>query len=94
MSTVNGEGIRYCLFLSGCPFNCEGCHNTEARDYTYGDKEDVVKIFFDIYKKIHMNAGGSLFIHHKLPDFIGRERKDRGHESDNHLQYLIHGGLG
>lgn len=60
MSTVNGNGIRYCLFLSGCPFNCPECHNLEAKNYDYGIKEDIVEIFNDIYKKRHYLDGVSI----------------------------------
>jgi len=49
-SSVNGEGLRYTLFLSGCNFNCDGCHSPHAQDFKYGTKEDVVEIFKDIYK--------------------------------------------
>ena len=27
---INGEGISVSLFLQGCPFQCEGCHNPET----------------------------------------------------------------
>ena len=27
---VNGEGVSVSLFLQGCPFHCEGCHNPET----------------------------------------------------------------
>lgn len=33
---INGEGIGVALFVSGCPFHCEGCFNSEAWDYEYG----------------------------------------------------------
>jgi len=57
MSTVNGEGLRYTLFLSGCPFSCKGCHSPHTQDYNYGVKEDIVEIFYDIYNKRHYIDG-------------------------------------
>ena len=27
---VNGEGVSVSLFLQGCPFHCQGCHNPET----------------------------------------------------------------
>lgn len=33
---ANGEGIGTALFVSGCPFHCEGCFNPETWDYGYG----------------------------------------------------------
>jgi len=49
-STTNGEGIRYTLFFSGCPFNCEGCHSVHTQDYSYGNKEKIEDIFYNIIK--------------------------------------------
>ncbi|MDO4265144.1 MAG: anaerobic ribonucleoside-triphosphate reductase activating protein [Eubacteriales bacterium] len=35
-STENGTGVRVSLFVSGCPFHCEGCFNEEAWNYDCG----------------------------------------------------------
>lgn len=32
----NGEGVRVSLFVSGCPFNCVGCFNQEAKSKKAG----------------------------------------------------------
>ena len=50
MSNTNGTGLRYTLFLSGCPFHCEGCHSPHTQDYKYGDKEKIIDIFYNIIK--------------------------------------------
>lgn len=36
MDIANGEGIGTALFVSGCPFHCDGCFNPETWDYGYG----------------------------------------------------------
>lgn len=33
---VDGEGVRYSLYVSGCPFACRGCYNKVAQDFSYG----------------------------------------------------------
>lgn len=33
---ANGEGVRVSLFVSGCRNHCDGCHNPEAWDFSYG----------------------------------------------------------
>lgn len=33
---INGEGVSVSLWVSGCPFHCEGCHNQKAWDYNSG----------------------------------------------------------
>ena len=36
IDTADGEGVRVALYVSGCSFRCEGCHNKDAWDYDYG----------------------------------------------------------
>ncbi|EUJ33799.1 anaerobic ribonucleoside-triphosphate reductase activating protein [Listeria floridensis FSL S10-1187] len=33
---VDGEGVRCSLYVSGCPFHCEGCYNKAAQSFSYG----------------------------------------------------------
>lgn len=40
-SMSNGEGWRGVVFVSGCPHNCEGCHNKKAQDFHYGEDYDL-----------------------------------------------------
>ena len=35
--TGNWEGINTTIFFSGCHFKCEGCFNTVAQDFNYGN---------------------------------------------------------
>jgi len=34
---ANGIGVRVSLFVSGCRHRCEGCFNSEAWDFNYGN---------------------------------------------------------
>lgn len=36
-SFVDGEGVRVSLYVSGCPFQCEGCYNVAAQKFNYGE---------------------------------------------------------
>ncbi|HHX63122.1 MAG TPA: anaerobic ribonucleoside-triphosphate reductase activating protein [Epulopiscium sp.] len=36
-STVNGEGLRSVVFLSGCYHDCPGCHNGDMQNLDYGE---------------------------------------------------------
>jgi anaerobic ribonucleoside-triphosphate reductase activating protein len=33
---VDGDGVRCSLYVSGCPFGCEGCFNRAAWSFRYG----------------------------------------------------------
>jgi len=49
-STVNGEGIRYSLFLQGCKHACDGCHSPHTWKTSEGESIEVVDIFTEIWK--------------------------------------------
>lgn len=40
-SSVDGEGFRVTLFVSGCKHHCKGCHNPETHDFSNGKVLDV-----------------------------------------------------
>ena len=48
---VDGEGVRCSLYVSGCPFACEGCFNQAAWSFRYGtpwDEELQERILGDL----------------------------------------------
>ena len=49
-SIVDGNGIRYVVFVQGCPHNCVGCHNQSALPFKGGEKINVEKIFEDFMR--------------------------------------------
>ena len=46
-STVNGEGIRTAVFVSGCSIHCPGCFNSKIWSFTYGKE-----FTYELEKKI------------------------------------------
>lgn len=57
--TVDGPGIRYVLFLQGCPMRCLYCHNPDTWN-TYGGTQMSVKEILDDYEsyKPFLKDGG------------------------------------
>lgn len=50
-SIVDGPGIRYTVFVQGCPHHCEGCHNPQTHDPAGGYESTVGRLFEDIAKQ-------------------------------------------
>ncbi|MEG6584393.1 pyruvate formate-lyase-activating protein [Dendrosporobacter sp. 1207_IL3150] len=61
--TVDGRGIRYVLFLSGCTLGCIFCHNPDT--WASGDKtitvEEVLKDFTK-YRSFYTSSGGGITV--------------------------------
>jgi len=47
-SVVDGEGIRYVVFVQGCPHRCPGCHNPETHPFDGGRVADIQELFEEI----------------------------------------------
>ena len=52
---VNGEGVSVSLFLQGCPFHCEGCHNPETWNPKGGIEVDEGDLIQQILTLINAN---------------------------------------
>lgn len=59
LGTFDGPGVRYVLFLQGCPFQCKYCHNRDTwstKNNHLMTVEDVL-LDYDKYKSFYKNGG-------------------------------------
>ena len=52
---ANGEGVCVSVWLQGCPFHCEGCHNPETWDFNSGLEIDEDTLVDTIADAINLN---------------------------------------
>ena len=48
-SFVNGDGVRFVVFVQGCKHHCGGCHNPDTWDFNGGTEISVEEIA-EMYK--------------------------------------------
>lgn len=63
LAAVDGEGLRYAIFFSGCPLKCACCHNPDTQGAIRGTEyspEDIVKRV-KRYKTYFGEKGGVTF---------------------------------
>jgi len=57
---VDGPGVRFIIFTSGCPMRCKYCHNPDTWDMTKGEErsvDELIKLALR-YKPYWQNDGG------------------------------------
>lgn len=57
--TVDGPGIRFVIFLQGCPMRCLYCHNPDTWEAGKGDKRTTDSLLeeFEQYREFMRNGG-------------------------------------
>src|SRR5215210_1766065 len=62
--TVDGPGVRFVLFTSGCPLRCQFCHNPDTAFVKSGTHRSVEDVLEEIsrYSRFLRRAGGGVTI--------------------------------
>lgn len=59
LAAVDGEGLRYGVFLSGCPLRCPYCHNPDTWDAAGGRDYSPQELFHKLCRYLpYFSAGG------------------------------------
>lgn len=81
-SIVDGPGIRFAVFVQGCPHGCEGCHNPKSHDFAGGYDGDTEEILERILKNPLLDgvtlSGGEPFMQAKPLSALAREVRRHG----------------
>lgn len=60
--TVDGPGVRYVVFVKGCPMRCQYCHNPDTWEMAGGTKMSTDEILEDYEKYKPFLKGGGLTV--------------------------------
>jgi pyruvate formate lyase activating enzyme len=61
---VDGPGVRYVVFTSGCPLRCQFCHNPDSQQRQNGTERSAGEVIDEVarYAPFLQGAGGGLTI--------------------------------
>lgn len=84
---LDGEGIRYSIYLAGCSHNCIGCHNKASHDPNVGQpitKELVDNLVLEINENplldgITFSGGDPFYNPEEFLELLVRIRRETAH---------------
>ena len=60
--TVDGPGLRYVIFLQGCPMRCQYCHNPDTWEPNKGDQMTVDEVLKSFYNNTAFYRNGGVTV--------------------------------
>ena len=81
-SAVDGPGVRYALFLQGCPHNCKACQNPDTHDPDAGIERDLDEVIDEILHTKFLDgitlSGGDPFFQPEASLAIAKAAREAG----------------
>ena len=81
-SIVDGPGLRFVVFVQGCPHHCPGCHNPQTHSFTDGYLDEIDHIFAQYQENPLLSgitfSGGEPFCQPEPLAELGRRVHDAG----------------
>lgn len=64
LGAIDGPGIRFILFMQGCPLRCKFCHNRDTWDFKGGNEYTVDEIYEKVlkYKNYFIASNGGITV--------------------------------
>lgn len=58
LDIANGPGCRVSIFIQGCAFNCPGCFNTAAKDFSSGTEftDQTLQLILELLEPRHISG--------------------------------------
>ena len=92
-SIVDGPGLRYVLFVQGCPHHCPGCHNPETHPMDGGREIPLSAVFQEIEANPLIRrvtfSGGDPFVRCRPLIALARELRAKNYELLAYTGYLF-----
>ena len=92
-SIVDGPGIRFTVFVQGCPHNCNGCHNPQTHDFNGGTVISTEALLDKIKGNPLLDgvtfSGGEPFCQAEALAYLGREIKKLGLNVVTYTGYIF-----
>ncbi len=92
-SIVDGPGIRFTIFVQGCPHRCKGCHNPHTHDFNGGYESSTEELLQKIISNPLLDgvtfSGGEPFEQAEALYELGKILSEKGYDIITYTGYTF-----